>query len=116
MASPLSIRWPKTQTKETRKWKTRGYANLYPSGRPKGETLRSIDTDGKTYYESGAIESVAEYRSNRRQGLYTAYHANGKIKEQGEYAGDKKHKEWKVYDEGGGLVSSTMFKAGVEVR
>jgi antitoxin component YwqK of YwqJK toxin-antitoxin module len=59
---------------------------------------------------------VAEYRSNRKQGPYTSYYPNGKVKEQGEYATDKKHREWKVFDEAGGLVSSTVFRAGIEVR
>ena len=70
----------------------------------------------KTYYESGALESVGEYRSNRKQGLFTSYHLNGKIKEQGEFAADKKHKEWKEYDEGGNLVRTTLFKAGLPQR
>ena len=91
---------------------------FFPSGKiQKEETFKFNLLTGpiRTYYESGALESTAEYRSNRRQGPFTSYHPNGKIKEQGEYAADKKHKEWKVYDENGGLVSSTMFRAGVEV-
>ena len=55
------------------------------------------------------LESVGEYRSSRRQGLFTTYHLNGKVKEQGEYAADKKHKEWREYDEGGNLVTNHAF-------
>ena len=93
--------------------------SFYPSGKiQKEETYKFNLLTGpvKTYYESGAVESITEYRSNRRQGPYISYHANGKVKEQGEFAADKKHKEWKLFDEGGGLVSATIFKAGVEVK
>ncbi|MCI0750802.1 MAG: toxin-antitoxin system YwqK family antitoxin, partial [Flammeovirgaceae bacterium] len=51
--------------------------------------------------------------SNRRHGLFTAYHQNGNIREQGEYIADRKHKEWKEYDEQGKLVTTFVFYAGI---
>jgi len=45
-----------------------------------------------------------------------AYHSNGKMKEQGEYIGDKKYKEWKTFDENGSPLSSVVYKAGVPVK
>jgi antitoxin component YwqK of YwqJK toxin-antitoxin module len=66
----------------------------------------------KTYFDTGSLESVTEYRSNRKHGLYTSYYPSGAVKETGEYAADKKHKEWKTFDEQGKLLSSVVFKAG----
>jgi uncharacterized protein len=53
------------------------------------------------------------YRAGRQHGPYVSYHPNGKIKEQGEYVANKKHKEWKEFDEEGKLVKSYMFNAGI---
>jgi antitoxin component YwqK of YwqJK toxin-antitoxin module len=47
--------------------------------------------------------------------MFTAYHPNGKIKEQGEYVADKKHKEWKEFDENGNPTRTLTFKAGILV-
>ena len=37
---------------------------------------------------------------------------SGIVRETGEYAADKKHKEWKTFDEQGKQLSSVVFKAG----
>jgi antitoxin component YwqK of YwqJK toxin-antitoxin module len=41
-----------------------------------------------------------------------AYFNNGTIKEQGDFIGDKKHGEWKEFDEQGNLKRTLIFKAG----
>lgn len=48
--------------------------------------------------------------------MFTSYYSNGKVKEAGEYVADKKHKEWKTYDEQGKLERSIIFKAGSAVN
>jgi antitoxin component YwqK of YwqJK toxin-antitoxin module len=45
--------------------------------------------------------------------LYISYFPNGKIKEQGEYVANKKHKEWKEFDETGKLIKTLKFQAGI---
>ena len=52
---------------------------------------------------------------SRLHGLFTAYHHNGKIKEQGHYIANKKHREWKHYHENGEVIKVEMFNAGLLV-
>ncbi len=70
----------------------------------------------RNYYETGELMSTSEYRASRQHGPYTAYWPNGKIKEQGEFVANKRHKEWKEFDERGNLVKTTVFKAGIVVE
>jgi len=56
------------------------------------------------------------YRGSRQHGLYTSYYQNGKIKEQGEYVANKKHKEWKEFDEEGTVVKTYVFRAGILIE
>jgi antitoxin component YwqK of YwqJK toxin-antitoxin module len=37
------------------------------------------------------------------------------MKEQGEYIADKRHKEWKEYDEQGQLKRTLLYRAGILV-
>ncbi len=60
--------------------------------------------------------SVCEYRASRQHGPYTAYWPNGKVKEEGEFVANKRHKAWKEYDESGKLVKTITFKAGIIVE
>ncbi|QLH31090.1 MAG: hypothetical protein HWD62_00375 [Cyclobacteriaceae bacterium] len=53
------------------------------------------------------------YRGNRQHGTYTKYYPSGKIMEQGEYVANKKHKEWKEFDEEGNVVKTYVFRAGI---
>src|SRR5690606_26999347 len=91
----------------------------FPSGNTEKEETYKFDLlagPSKTYYPSGELASVVEYRNNRRIGLFTAYYPDKTIKEQGEYVADKKHKEWKQYDETGKLVTTIIYKAGVVIN
>ena len=47
--------------------------------------------------------------------MYTSYHPNGKVREQGEYAADRKHREWKMFDEEGNLINTVIYRGGVVV-
>ena len=98
----------------------------YPSG---GKSLEEpyqqnlIIGTVKNYYENarlpnrqGEIQSECEYKGSRQHGLYTSYHPNGKLKEQGEYVANRKHKEWKEFDEKGNLIKTYVFKAGILVE
>jgi antitoxin component YwqK of YwqJK toxin-antitoxin module len=49
-------------------------------------------------------------------GLYTAYYPDGTIKEQGEYIANKKHKDWKEFDENGKLTTTRVFRAGILIE
>ena len=56
---------------------------------------------------------MGTYRNSRKHGPFTYYHTNGKIREQGEYVADKKHKEWKEFDETGALKKTLLYRAGI---
>ncbi len=45
-----------------------------------------------------------------------AYYSNGTVHEEGQYMADKKHGEWKTYNEQGGLDQSTVFRAGIALK
>jgi antitoxin component YwqK of YwqJK toxin-antitoxin module len=64
----------------------------------------------------GPVHTTGECRSQRKHGLFTSYYPNGAIHEQGEYVADKKHKEWKIFDEEGNLIQTQVFKAGILVQ
>jgi antitoxin component YwqK of YwqJK toxin-antitoxin module len=67
----------------------------------------------KNYSTDGKLTSECMYRGSRQHGLYISYFPNGKIKEQGEYVANKKHKEWKEFDETGKLIKTLKFQAGI---
>jgi antitoxin component YwqK of YwqJK toxin-antitoxin module len=60
--------------------------------------------------------SECEYRASRQHGLYTQYYPTGKIKEQGSYVANKKHNEWKEYDEQGNVIKTLVFRAGILIE
>jgi antitoxin component YwqK of YwqJK toxin-antitoxin module len=47
--------------------------------------------------------------------MFIAYYPDGKVREQGEYIADKKHKTWTEYDEQGSVKSTLVFRAGILV-
>ena len=49
-------------------------------------------------------------------GPYIGYWPNGKIKEQGEYVANKKHKEWREFDPEGKLIKIQNFRAGMLIE
>lgn len=71
----------------------------------------------KRYYldHSTPFEEVT-YLSKKlvtKQGLFSTYHTNGKLKVQGEYFNNLKTGTWKIYDENKQLITSSQYKNDV---
>lgn len=91
----------------------------YPAGSIK--EIQHRDTSGQVdsyqgFYESGRKKVNIHYRYGKRNGLFTEYHPNGKVKETGRYINDKREGEFKFYDTRGTLLLVKKFKQDVVIK
>ncbi len=67
----------------------------------------------KTYYESGKLESTAEYVNGVRNGWYKIFFENGEVGSQVKYINGKMEGKLKSYYPGGKIKNLIDFKNGV---
>jgi uncharacterized protein len=71
--------------------------------------------DWTYYFLNGKVKSVGKYKNNRRQDDWTFYYENGQVEQKGEY--DKRGKEngtWTWYFDNGNILREEVFKDGLE--
>ena len=66
----------------------------------------------RTYLKN--LAATQEKLKNRklRQGMFTDYHENGRIKLQGKYIAGRKEGSWREYNKRGRLVKTSLYKKG----
>jgi antitoxin component YwqK of YwqJK toxin-antitoxin module len=53
---------------------------------------------------------TGSFEDEKKVGIWTRYHSNGALYDEGEYANDKKVGEWRTYDAHGKLTKTTRHK------
>lgn len=65
------------------------------------------------YYESGNQEEIQFYDlSNKRIGHWTRFYESGIVMGEANFKKDKKHGDWKIYDDNGNLNVYIKYKLG----
>src|SRR5262245_55641160 len=83
---------------------------LYETGQIKQRYSRYLSRDGsrwmrhglfRAYHRNGSLASEGNYAHGTEEGLWRAYHENGRLAAEGYYEGGKEVGEWKTWNDKG---------------
>lgn len=69
-----------------------------------------------TVQSRGPLGVDANYVNGRLDGLYIAWHRNGRVFVVGEYVDGEKHGEWLYYEPDGTLVTRSIYDHGIALQ
>lgn len=88
----------------------------YIMGKRNGYTLGYLVQPGMDPMQRGSIGSRELYVNDKKEGPSFYFYANGKLKEEVQYTGNKKHGITKEFDNAGTLITLQRFNNGVLVE
>lgn len=73
--------------------------------------LKSDKRDGLwyAYHPDGTVQTKAFYKDGKEDGRYTVFYSNGNVRYTGVYSSGRRVGEWRFYDEDGKLSYTKMF-------
>ena len=92
---------------------------LYENG--KKESLENYLSGKKNgiwekFNDKGTKIELLNYKNSKLQGEYRSFYDNGKLKETDIYYQDKKDKIWKYFDENEKVIKEEIYKKGTLVK